>query len=233
MSNKYKHIFFDLDHTLWDFSKNARQAMEIVYDSQKTQSLTKVDFNTFFSYYSQINDLYWRLYAQGKITQEDLKKKRFTKAFAHFLVFNETLIQTFAKEYLQLLPFQTNLFHNCKPILEYIKEQGYRMHIITNGFDDIQHLKMKHSGITDYFNNVVTSEKAGVAKPNKGIFELAIKLASCNLQESIMIGDNIDIDIAGAVAIGMDSVHINHIDNTICSQPTYTFFDLIDLKQIL
>ena len=105
-------------------------------------------------------------------------------------------------------PYKSNLFEGCHEVLSYLKSK-YQLHIITNGFEEVQVVKMNSSNLNQYFEQVVTSEMAGVTKPDPQIFKHALALAHAKSTESIMIGDNMEVDCIAAEEEGFRSVYFN------------------------
>jgi putative hydrolase of the HAD superfamily len=228
----YNHLFFDLDHTIWDFEQNSKHTLHDLYNLHNLYQSVTPDFDAFHSRYSYHNKILWDKYHHGKILQEDLRWKRMYLAMIDFKNGNEALARQLSAEYLKLLPTKNQLFPGTIEVLDYLKSKNYIMHLITNGFEDVQYGKLKNSNITNYFNQVVTSEKAMSLKPHAEIFNYALKAANAQIGESIMIGDNLDADISGAMNIGMDTVFVNHINETTNLKPTYTVTNLFQLKDI-
>jgi len=229
----YKDLFFDLDHTLWDFELNSKETMQELYINHHIASLGITDFDAFFNIYTAHNHRLWDRYAKGFIKQEELRWKRIYLSLLDFKIANEQLSKDMSLEFLQILPTKKKLFPHTIEILNYLKEKDYKMHLITNGFESVQIQKIKNAGIAHYFNEVVTSETSNSLKPNKEIFEFALKTANATLSESIMIGDNETADIQGGINIGMDTVFVNHLKVAPTLPATYTITHLKDLEEIL
>ncbi len=229
---KYKHLFFDLDHTLWDFEANAKETFSELYTTHSLQQKGIDDLDLFFSRYSFHNTRLWDRYTKGFIKQEELRWKRVWLTLLDFKIADETLAKAMSVDFLNGLPNRKNLFPYTIEILDYLINKNYVLHLITNGFENIQHSKLKHSNLTNYFKEVVTSEQAGSLKPNKEIFEFALKAARANVEESIMIGDNIEADIKGALSAGLDTIFVNHINEATDIQPTYIIHHLKELENI-
>lgn len=229
---KYRHIFFDLDHTLWDFNANAKDALVELYDSFKLSQIGIESFELFYSNYLIHNALLWSRYEKGFITTEELKWRRMWRTLLDFKIADEKLAKEMAAYFLEVLPVKTKVFDHTFEILNYLMEKDYALHLITNGFEKTQWTKLRNSNLTGYFKNVITSEGANCSKPKKEIFEFAINKAKCKMQESIMIGDNLDADISGAMNAGMDTIFANHI-NAVCDiKPTYIIRNLKELEEI-
>jgi len=202
---KIKHIFFDLDHTLWDFESNSAQAFDFIFNDNKVE----VDLNTFLRIYTPINRKYWKLYREEKVSKPALRYKRLREAF-DLLNYNisDDLINHLAIVYIDNLPNYNMLFEGTIEVLDYLSPK-YEMHIITNGFEEIQTKKMEKSGIKKYFDKIITSESAGVKKPNPRIFDYALQSANAKAEHSIMIGDNYEADVQGALNMSMRAIFCN------------------------
>ncbi len=227
----YTSLFFDLDHTLWDFEKNAGESLK---DLHKKHDLDKhsIPADDFVLKYSEINHALWRLYHLGEINKEYLRTQRFIKTFEYFNVPQNEIPGNLWDEYLDLLPNRTNLMEGCIEILDYLKPK-YPMTIITNGFKEVQHKKMINSKILHYFDHIVISENIGHQKPAKEIFEHALQLNNSLPKDVLMIGDNVEADIQGAVNAGIDSVFFNPFNLPDNVGATYEIKNLLELKKIL
>jgi len=229
----YKDLFFDLDHTLWDFETNSKETIQELYTTHRLAELGIVDFDGFYSTYSAHNHRLWDRYTKGFIKQEELRWKRVYLSLLDFKVANEPLAKEMSQTYLEILPNKKHLFPYTIEILEYLKQKDYKMHLITNGFESVQFKKIKNSGLQDYFIEVITSEASNSLKPQKEIFEYALKNANATVAESIMIGDNESADIQGGINIGMDTIFVNHIQAIPTIPATYTITHLKELETIL
>jgi putative hydrolase of the HAD superfamily len=230
---KYKHVFFDLDHTLWDFDANARATLEQLHIDLKLVDKGVNDFEKFHKNYLEHNDKLWARYRNGYIRQEELRLKRMWLTLLDFRIADEALARQLSELFLQLLPARTILFPDTKETLQYLRDQGYQLHLITNGFESIQHSKLKNSGIDGYFNEVVTSESSNSLKPQKEIFQYALHKTGATVEESIMIGDSLEVDVAGAMSIGMDQVHVNYNNLPQDLKPTFTITAIKQLREFL
>ena len=229
----YKDLFFDLDHTLWDFETNSKETIQELYTRHDLAGLGIVDFDGFYSTYSGHNHRLWDRYTKGFIKQEELRWKRVYLSLLDFKVANEKLAKEMSQAYLEILPNKTHLFPYTIEILDYLKQKEYKMHLITNGFKSVQFKKIRNSGLEDYFIEVITSEASNSLKPHKDIFEYALKNTNATVAESIMIGDNESADIQGGINIGMDTIFVNHIQATPTIPATYTITHLKELETIL
>ncbi|MHA4843224.1 YjjG family noncanonical pyrimidine nucleotidase [Flavitalea antarctica] len=229
---KYKHLFFDLDHTLWDFDANARLTLHEIYHGHGLASKGVHDFDLFHKNYIIHNNHLWEKYRKGLLKVDELRWKRMSLTLLDFKIGDESLAKALGDRFLDLLPSRTLLFPFAIEMLEYLTNKGYDLHLITNGFEKTQHCKLQHSGLAGYFKEVITSEGSNSIKPKKEIFEFAFKLTNAAPEKSIMIGDSIDADIQGAINAGIDQVFVNHINETPEITPTYTIYSLEELGQI-
>lgn len=230
---KYKHIFFDLDHTLWDFEMNTKETLLDLYELNSLKEKGVADFEIFFSKYSYHNERLWDKYTKGLIKQDELRWKRMWLALLEFKIADEMLAKNIAVQYLEILPTKKNLFPYTFEILDYLKSKGYIMHLITNGFENVQHNKLRNSNLSNYFVEVITSEASNSIKPNKEIFEYALQKSGATSKESIMIGDNLDADIQGGINAGMDTIFVNHLKVEPHIHATYVVHHLKELENIL
>lgn len=229
----YKHLFFDLDHTLWDFEKNSAECLADIYNKFKFKELNISNLDAFQQEFSVVNKHHWSLLEQNLITHEDLRRRRFQETLENL---GANIEPSFGLEinecFLELLPKKAHLIEGTIELLEYLLPK-YELHIISNGWQDIQVNKMKSSEIHHYFGEIITNELAGTRKPNRRIFDYAVEITNANLSESLMIGDNYEADILGAINASMDTVFYNP-DNILTSEkPTFEIKQLIELKEIL
>jgi putative hydrolase of the HAD superfamily len=229
---KYRHLFFDLDHTLWDFEANARATLLELYHSLNLKERGINNFDLFHVNYLVHNERLWEHYRKGLIKQDELRVKRMRLALLDFKIADEALAEEMNVRFLDLLPTRTILFPYAFEILQYLVEKKYELHLITNGFEITQHSKLKYSGLDKFFKEVITSEGSNSLKPNKEIFDFAFEKTGAKLYESIMLGDNIEVDIIGAMNAGIDQVFINHNNIAVDFSPTYTVNSLKELKEI-
>lgn len=229
----YKHIFFDLDHTLWDFETNSALTLKALFEEYELPARNIPSFAEFHSYYKDHNLRLWDKYSKGLIKQDELRWKRMWHTLMDYKIGDEKLAKEMSARYLTILPDQKVLFEHTEEILTYLKNKHYELHIISNGFEEVQYNKLQKAGIKKYFSQIITSEGSNYTKPQKEIFEYAITLAGATLKESIMIGDNPEADIQGAMNAGMDTVFVDHIHAGISISPTYTIYHLKELENIL
>jgi putative hydrolase of the HAD superfamily len=229
----YKDLFFDLDHTIWDFEQNSKETLFDLHNKYGLADKGIDDFDAFYTIYSAHNHRLWDRYTKGFIKQEELRWKRIYLSLLDFKIGDEKLSKEMSHDYLDILPDKTNLFPYTHEILEYLQNKGYKMHLITNGFQSVQFKKINNSDLAKYFIEVITSEASNSLKPHKEIFEYALNASNAKVETSLMIGDNEAADIQGGINIGMDTVFVNHLDVTPTIAATYTITHLKELESFL
>ena len=223
-----KDVFFDLDHTLWDFDKNSELTFETIFN----RSHTTIETAAFIEKYVPINQACWKLYQYDKITHAELRYNRLKHSFDELnYTISDEQIEDIAQEYIKRLPENNHLFDGTLEVLEYLN-QKYKLHIITNGFAEVQFKKISNSNIGSYFQTITNSEMAGVKKPNPIIFEYALDLAKAKKESSVMIGDCIEADVQGALNAGLDAIFFN-ISNLKVEQNIKQVNYLLELKKYL
>ena len=227
--NKYKHIFFDLDHTLWDFKTNSRLTLAEIFEHFKLGDLGVNSVDLFIEVYEKYNHRMWGEYRSGKMSKETLRVERFRQSLSHVGVKDKKLSLQIGDFYVENSPIKTGLFPNTIEVLTELNSR-YDMHIITNGFEEIQDVKLSRSGLTPFFNKIITSENAGTKKPHPAIFNYSLKQADAKASESVMIGDNQLVDVEGAMKMGIDAVFFNPEMEEKIVNPTY---EIKDLNQLL
>ena len=232
MNKSYKHIFFDLDRTLWDFDASSNEAFHDIYEKFGLKNKGVDSVSSFKDYYKHHNEILWGQYREGQLSKEVLRGLRFRLTLKEFGVDDEELAQQIGMHYVKISPLLVHLFPNAFQILDYLHPK-YQLHIITNGFSEVQYTKLETSGLGKYFIKVITSEEAGVKKPDPKIFELALNKAKANLDASIMIGDDPEVDIIGAKNIGMDQVLFDPQGELVQNGASYYINDLLELKKFL
>lgn len=233
MHKQYKSIFFDLDHTIWDFDKNSENTLLRLYDEYELAKRGIDDFDAMFAAYNVHNDLLWEKYRNGQIKREELRWKRMMLMLLDFKIGDSALAHELGIAYLEILPTQTLLMPYAQEVLDYCKEKKYDLHLITNGFETTQRLKLQYSGIARYFIHLISSERSMSMKPYKEIFDYALATTQSTISESIMIGDAVDIDILGALNAGWDCVYYNTKNEPHSRKPTYEISSLKELLDIL
>ena len=227
---KYRHLFFDLDHTLWDFEANAKESIFEVYELNGLHAFGIENFDDFFSRYSYHNERLWNRYTKGFIKQEELRWKRMWLALLDFKIADEALSRRMSTEFLERLPLKKNLFPYTVEILEYLTNKDYILHLVTNGFENIQYSKLNNSNLKNYFKEIITSEASNSLKPNKEIFDYALSKSGALVQESIMIGDNLDADIQGGMNAGLDTIFVNELNRETNIKANYIIHHVKELK---
>jgi len=228
MTKDIEHVFFDLDHTLWDFDKNSKLTFEKIFDIHKLN----VHTHRFLEVYEPINFEYWKLYREEKVTKSELRYGRLKKAFDAINFFiSDTTINDLSEDYITYLTTFNNVFDGTHEILNYLKKD-YQLHIITNGFEEAQEKKLEASNLKSYFNTMTNSEMVGVKKPNPRIFNFALNIANARPENSIMIGDSLEADVQGALNVGMSAVYFDYKDKD-HKQPYHRITKLSEIKDIL
>lgn len=229
---RYKHLFFDLDRTLWDFDTNSRMALTEIYTHFKLSDHGIKSSDVFIRVYEDINRNLWDRYRRGRLTKKLLRLKRFSQTLEHLGCANIGLGECLENAYLDLSPHKTAVEPNAVEVLEYLHKK-YTLHIITNGFEEVQHLKLEKSGLASFFSEVITSERAAARKPGREVFEYAFALTKTGSADSLMIGDDLHTDIAGARNIFMDQVFYNRHKLEHSEDITYEIHDLNELMHFL
>lgn len=222
------HVFFDLDHTLWDFDKNSGLTFHKVFELNDIE----INLNEFLEVYEPINLNYWKLYREEKIDKTSLRYKRLSDTF-EILNFKakSRVINKLSEDYIDYLSSFNHLFDGTIEILDYLSPK-YELHIITNGFKEAQQAKLNNSNINHYFKTITNSEMVGVKKPNPKIFNHALSFAKANIEQSVMIGDNLEADVIGAIDIGLDAICFNYHKEKLTNGIKFVD-NLLDLKHYL
>jgi len=230
--SKYQHVFFDLDRTLWDFDTNSQMALGEIYIQFKLEERGIDSPEKFIRIYQEINEELWDRYRKGLLNKRKLRSLRFSKTLAHFGCEDEYFGEQIGTAYIEISPYKTAVLPNCMEILDYLAGR-YELHIITNGFEEVQNIKLRQAGLTKYFSKIITSEKAGARKPDPKVFDFALNQTLGKVENSLMIGDDLRTDIAGAQNMKMDHVffnpnRINHSEDLF-----HEIEDLLELKSLL
>lgn len=207
-TEKTKHLFFDLDHTIWDFDKNAEETLFELYHRYGLKQLGLHSPDIFIEVYTKNNHQLWADYHVGKITKQVLRETRFSKTFIDLGLTPELIPHEFENDYVKICPTKTNLFPEAHDTLAYLQNK-YTLHLISNGFEESTTMKIDRTDLAKYFASIVISEVVGFNKPDKAIFEHALGGAKAEIHESLMIGDSIEADIRGAIQYGMQAVFFN------------------------
>ncbi|CAN5524035.1 YjjG family noncanonical pyrimidine nucleotidase [soil metagenome] len=229
---QYETIFFDLDHTLWDFETNSKEALFEL--ATKYQFLEKgiPSVNHFLTEYFAINELLWEQYRKNEIGKDALRYDRFHLALKKFEIDDFELATSIGNDYVAIAPYKTNLFPDAIEVLEYLKSK-YTLHIITNGFEETQHLKLSNSKLNPYFSEIITSERSGFKKPDEKMFQFSFDLTNAKPETSLMIGDSLEADVLGAKECGMNQVYFNPEGKEHSEELTHEIKELKELMTFL
>ena len=214
ISNAPADLFFDLDRTLWDFDRNSREALEEIFleiaQPNLPQHKTAAEF---IPVYEAENEKCWKAYREGRITKEQLRPLRFRKAVEGLEIpaFDgmEALAEAMGTAYVQRAPYRTALFDGAVEVCQTLKARGHRMFILTNGFEEVQHIKVNRSGLEPFFDGVFTSDALGFKKPHPECFSKGLALADSQADRAVMIGDDWECDVDGAIQAGWGAVHFD------------------------
>lgn len=232
MFNDKKHLFFDLDHTIWDFDKNAEETLHDLYFKYKFDDLFNIPTSdSFIETYTINNHRVWGLYHHGKIDKPTLRYLRFADTFTQLGVDPSMFPTEFEEEYLAICPTKTNLFPNAHETLAYLQDK-YTLHLISNGFKEACEKKLEHSKLSPYFNTIVISEIIGINKPDPRIFEHALQNGQALREQAVMIGDNIDADVRGAQNAGIEAIFFNPLEVEKPGDVNYMIKDLKELQEL-
>ncbi|MBN1651670.1 MAG: YjjG family noncanonical pyrimidine nucleotidase [Bacteroidales bacterium] len=229
---KYKHLFIDLDRTLWDFDSNALITLGELFDTYQLKEKGIASFDCFLTYYKAYNQTLWDEYKNGKITKAYLSVERFYGSLKNFGIDNYEMAKQMAAAYIRISPTKTKLFPQALEVVESLSKK-YHLHIITNGFSEVQFVKVKNSGLAPFFDTIITSEMAGVQKPNAKIFQYSLEKTGAKPIESIMIGDDLEADILGAKNVGIDQIYVNFENKLHTESPLHEVNTLAAILEIL
>lgn len=232
MYTNIQHIFFDLDRTLWDFRTNSRETLSEIFTEFELESLGIRRVTDFIATYERINEQMWNAYRIGQLSKAKLRSGRFQKTLLLFGIKEEELGLRIGNYYVEHSPYKVGLFDHTHEVLSYLKPK-YTLHIITNGFEEVQHIKLKQSGLLDYFSDIITSEKAGAKKPNPEIFKYAERITNASQSESIIIGDDVQADIMGGIEAGWSTIHFDPHREHDKIEKTRTINHLRELEDLL
>jgi putative hydrolase of the HAD superfamily len=231
MRTKYKHLFFDIDRTMWDYEANLKEVLNDLVLKYKLGA-SGITVRSFYTTFNKHNEQLWRLYREGEIGREFLRYERFKRTLEELGLNNEKVTRQIAEDYLVITPTKTQIFPDATDTLLYLKKK-YALHVITNGFNEVQFKKLINSGLDIFFTSIVTSDSAGYRKPDKRIFAHALSSVNAKKTQSLMIGDDWEADIMGAKKFGIDQVFYNPKQIAVAGAPTYEIMKLAELKAIL
>jgi putative hydrolase of the HAD superfamily len=232
MKKAYQHVFFDLDHTLWDFEESAYHTFEFLFKKHELRARGVPSLSQFVEVYTHHNLILWEQYRNGQLEKDVLRSLRFENSLAVFGIGDKELATALGNDYVYLSPRTVHLIPGAVEALEYLSRK-YKLHLITNGFEEVQHIKIAEAGLDVYFETVTTSEEAGVKKPDIEIFNHALSKAKARANQSIMIGDNLEVDIIGAKQAGLDQVYFNPLGLSHDEQVTFEIRQLNELTDYL
>ncbi len=229
---KYKHVIFDLDRTLWDFDASSEETLQEAFSLFSLRERGIPGFSQFMEVYHHINDRYWALYRKGEITKAKLNVQRFYDTLKDFAVDDPEVAGKIASYYVRNSPLKQHLFPAAHELLTYLQGK-YRLHILTNGFKEVQKQKVKANKLSPYFENIFTSEDAGALKPSPLAFHFVLDHLNANADECIMVGDDCQVDIRGAKDVGMDQIWVNFYSDSCNLSPAFVVYDLKEIFEIL
>jgi YjjG family noncanonical pyrimidine nucleotidase len=230
---KYKHLLFDLDHTLWDFERNSSDSLREIFERYDLPGLGVVSCEEFITTFSRVNLAMWKLFDQGTQPHSYIREHRFRIVFEELSVEVPACCTQLGATYLELLPQKKHLLDGALEVLDFAASRGLGLHVVTNGFDQIQTTKMESAGILHYFDQVVTNDRAQAKKPDPRIFAFTLENAGARPHECLMIGDNWEADILGAKRFGLDTVYYNPDGLTFAEVPTHDIRHLSELQYLL
>lgn len=228
----YTHLFFDLDRTLWDFEKNCEESLSELAIKHNLEAYGIDSTSQFIQHFIEINEQLWEDYGQGLISKQQIRNNRFPQVFLKYKLINAKLATAIASDYTAITPLKTNLLPDALQVLNYLKEK-YTLHIITNGFEETQLLKLKQCNLEIYFSEIITSERAGFKKPDVGVFNFSLDLTKATVSNSIMIGDSLNADIIGAREAGIHQIYLNRRGDKHFEAVTYEIKELKELMKLL
>ena len=230
---KYQHIFFDLDNTLWDFDRSSILAFDKIYEIFNLINYGIPSAKDFHTTYFDHNNRLWDLYRKGEIDKDFLKIERFRLPLKDYGIVDEKLSIDLGESYTDYAARLVALVPNTIEVLNYLKEKNYKIHLITNGFLEVQSIKMKASGLDKMIDSSFVSEEVGFKKPDHRIFFHAMNEVGGNIENSVMIGDDLSVDIIPAKEIGMKHIYFNRKKISHNEMLDYEIFDLIEICKIL
>ncbi|RLD37743.1 MAG: noncanonical pyrimidine nucleotidase, YjjG family [Bacteroidetes bacterium] len=229
---KYKHLFIDLDRTLWDFDSNAIITLKEIFDANHLQEKGINSFDCFLTYYKAYNHSLWQKYRKGEIEKDFLSVERFNGSLKNFRINDLNLAKAIASEYIRISPTKTKLYPNAVEVIAKLSKK-YKLHILTNGFSEVQFIKVENSGLAPYISTIITSEMAGAQKPDPKIFQYTLEKAGAKKEETLMIGDDLEADILGAKNVGLDQIYVNFEKKPHTEKPLHEVNSLLEILKIL
>ena len=230
---KIKHIFFDLDNTIWDHRRNAYLTLKDIYSRENVKDRYNVGFEEFHKEYFTINERLWAQIRDGEIDKEHLRKHRFHDSFLFFGIDDYALAQLFEKNFLDEILNYNDLVEGAFDLLEYLAEKQYRLHILSNGFEEVTYRKCELSGIKNYFETITSADEINIRKPHPEIYEHALKKAGATIEESVMIGDDWIADVEGGKSYGLKVIFFDVFNDNFEAEDVLVIKKLAELKNIL
>ena len=203
-----RQIFFDLDHTLWDFDLNSKETLQELLVEFEPRIGAPIDFEIFFPHFRYIHKQLWKLYQQDQIESQDIRYRRFRYAFEQLGIEHEAWVDEFGAAYVERCPLKPNLVAGALETVEMLSKH-FTLNIISNGFEKTQKLKLEQSGLKPFFTNIITSESIGVKKPDPAIFAHALEVAGCLAEDAVFIGDDYEVDVIGGCMAGLNTIFFN------------------------
>lgn len=231
---KYKDLFIDFDDTLYDTYGNAVIALRETFEWFHLERWFP-DPQVFYDEYWKANIDLWGRYSRGEITRDYLIVERFRRPLSagDGLVVTEPLCLEMSDKFLDFCSSKPGVVEGAHELMDYLKQKGYRMHMASNGFHEVQYKKLAACGLRDYFDTIILSEDAGANKPSKQYFDYALQVSGANRETTLMIGDNLQTDILGALGCGLDAMLFNRWQEAPSDIPTYTVATLREIMDIL
>lgn len=228
-----RHIFFDLDNTLWDHRRNAYLTIKELFSRQDIAGQYQIDFEAFHTTYHIVNERLWEQIRDEEIDKEYLRKHRFYNTFLNFGVDDENLAAYFEHHFLDEILRYNELVDGALDLLAYLKIKKYKLHIISNGFQEVTERKCILSGIADYFETITSADSVNIRKPRPEIFEYSLNLAKANKEEGILIGDDWIADVKGAQNFGIDVIFFDVLNENPQEEDLKVIRHLSEVKQYL
>jgi putative hydrolase of the HAD superfamily len=229
---KYKNLFIDLDKTLWDFDSNSLITLHELFDTYQLKEKGIKNFDCFLTYYKAYNHTLWQKYRKGEIEKEFLSVERFNGTLKNFGINDLEMAKKMASGYIRISPTKTKLYPNAIEVIEKLSKK-YKLHILTNGFSEVQFVKVENSGLAPYFDTIITSEMAGFQKPKPEIFHFTLKKTGAKKENTLMIGDDLEADILGAKNVGIDQIFVNFEKRPHSEKPLHEVNSLLEILEIL